>query len=120
MALPRLERVDTKERRWHDLLQSIVKKLVAGSGVEAVYVFGSFATKQMSEASDLDIAVIVADGVDTNHFRKSIARPLSTWPLDLIIVNRSRFEERKDYGGVLFEVHVEGIELYPTWKLEEA
>jgi predicted nucleotidyltransferase len=110
-------KVDTQSPEWNERLKTIVDKCVKAGPVERILVFGSFAVNDMTDASDLDLAVILPNDVDPNQFREKLERPLSDWPLDLLIVTSQRFSERKLLGGVLFDVNVDGIELYPSWKL---
>ena len=119
MSLARFKSVDTSNTFWGEILNSIVQRCVHAGQVKKIFVFGSFSTKTMTEASDLDIAVIVADEENPREFRRRLPSPLAQWPLDLIIVRESRFNERKTFGGVLFDVNEDGIELYPRWSLED-
>lgn len=119
MSLLRLRKIDTSTKHWKDLLFGIVKKCLQTGPVNVIYVFGSFARNKMTEASDIDLAVIVPDEVDPREFREKLPRPVSSWPLDLLIVRQSRFDQRKTFGGVLFDVYAEGLELFPTFKIPE-
>lgn len=117
VSLGRLKKIDTANTEWQSMLRGIVEKCVAVGPVKAMYVFGSFAENQMTEESDLDIAVVLANGQDAKIYRSKLPHPLCTWPTDLIVVSEARFDERKNFGGVLADVFHDGIELYPDWKL---
>lgn len=117
MSLKRLEKVDTTTAEWHSLLKEVVAKCLKAGPVKAIYVFGSFAEGRMTAESDLDLAVILPNDLDAKIFRSRLSRPLCSWPTDLIVVSEARFDERKDFGGVLVDVYHDGIELYPNWRL---
>ncbi len=110
--------IDTSLPEWKARLGAIVQKCVMAGAVNRIFVFGSFARGKMTDASDLDVAVILPDSENVSAFRDRLARPLSDWPLDLLVVHESRYEARKDFGGVLFEVKSDGIEIYPNWCLK--
>ncbi len=116
MSLLRLQKLDTSQKEWAILLSDIAGKCVAAGNVNHIFVFGSFARGEMSQASDLDIAIILRDGVQRREYRRSLPSPLASWPLDLIIVNQSRFDATKAVGGICLEIHQDGIELFPIWK----
>jgi len=118
MPLILKDKVDVSQPEWAKRLKSLVKKCTDAGPVAKIFVFGSFARGEMTDASDLDVAVILPDGEDIKAFRARLERPLCDWPMDLVVVHQSRYDARKDFGGVLFEVKSDGIELYPTWRLK--
>ena len=115
MSVRRLEKINTHGVEWTSLLKDLLQKLNSAGPICKVYIFGSFAAGTMSQASDLDIAVILPNNSNPEEFKRKLPRPLCSWPLDLLIVNNARFEERKNFGGVLMEVFHHGVELYPNW-----
>ena len=119
MSLLRLKDATLNKNEFFNIFKRIISRAVLISPNITVYVFGSFAKNQFTAASDLDISIIIPDTASEKEFLIKLKEngPLSNWPLDLVIVNRSRFEERKDYGGICFEINHSGIELYPKWSL---
>ncbi|MCL2049761.1 MAG: nucleotidyltransferase domain-containing protein [Defluviitaleaceae bacterium] len=71
---------------------------------EAIYLFGSYAYGTPSEASDLDVYVVVPDDVeDLSELYadiQSLLRKKTLFPMDLI-VNRSRVFNRRKNGPTL-------------------
>jgi len=60
------------EEKWLSpsaLLEEITKRLVQGLHPEQIILFGSHAYGQPSEASDIDLLVIVADSNEPRHHR---------------------------------------------------
>lgn len=82
-----------------------------------VYLFGSFAQGNSNENSDYDFCVIVHDEEAdimalTQKAYKSM-RGLKNRPVDIVIVKKSRFEERKNWQFSLErEVASKGVLLY--------
>lgn len=123
MSLARLRSVNTADPRWSELLRSIVARIRAVEPACQIRVFGSFARDQFTEASDIDIAVILDPGLRATpkevRSRLSAGGPLSRWPVDLIVLPGEYFQSRKEGGGVCVDIEQEGIELYPEWRLHE-
>lgn len=120
MSLARLKTLKTDGKTWKPILEKIVKRISAVESNCKVFIFGSFAEHRFTAESDLDIAVIIPDSWSEKHFLQEVyqAGPLSTWPLDLVVLKKSRFEKRKDIGGVCFDIRESGIQLFPDWNLK--
>ena len=96
-------------------IESFVTLLKALPEVDAVILFGSLASNTMTEASDIDIAVLIDEGCDQRNLRTIIAdlkRSCFTWPTDLIVMKKTWFETRKSYGGLCLEINATGKWLY--------
>lgn len=119
MSLLRLKDTTLSKEEFHAIFKKIISRATFVCSDVTLYVFGSFAKNQFTAASDLDISIIIPDSFSEKDFLIKLKEkgPLSEWPLDLVIVNRSRFEKRRDYGGVCFDIFHSGIELYPNWGL---
>jgi hypothetical protein len=115
--MSRFQVLDSGDERWNEILRGVVSRITLTGQVKRVLVFGSFVRNEMTDNSDLDLAVVLDDSVSPREFRKNLPGSLSPWPLDLVIVGQGRFRERKDFGGVLFDAAHDGIELYPHWEL---
>jgi hypothetical protein len=119
VSLERLYKVDISTADWVLFLKQTVARLQTAGNLKRVIVFGSFALRQMTQGSDVDLLIVVDDSEDPRKFRRNFFRPPASWPTDLIIVTQSRFDERKDFGGVIMEAVDTGVELFPVWKWRE-
>lgn len=119
---------------WIKLLSDLVEKVTLVDKDITVYVFGSFVTEGFTNASDLDIAVIVPDLWSTKDFYDRVYRintvnvdselihdsksdkskhhRLISWPLDLLVFKKSLFDSKKEVGGVCFDIFHEGRIIY--------
>lgn len=82
----------------------------------SIYLFGSYATGEFTEESDLDFYIIVNDGATdlaalTAQAYRAIRR-VKKRPVDIIVGTKSRFENRKGIPSVENEVYQKGILLY--------
>ncbi len=98
------------------LIAAELQRIVENCNPESVYLFGSAARGEMTDASDLDFLVVLPDSADvkslkSRYYRSSAER---TVPVDAIFVKRSEFEKRSRIGGVCFVVADEGRLLYPS------
>ncbi len=120
MSLARIHKIDCSEPRWRELLRKVVLRLVEVDEAIQVKVFGSFVHDRMTEASDIDIAVIIPDQWRTKDFldKLYLKGAISDWPVDLIVLRLSFYNQKKEMGGVSFDIHQDGIDLYPDWKLK--
>ena len=99
-----------------NLIAVELQRIVENCDPESVYLFGSAARGEMTDASDLDFLVVLPDFADikslkSRYYRSSVAR---TVPVDTVFVKRSEFEKRSRIGGVCFVVADEGKLLYPS------
>jgi predicted nucleotidyltransferase len=120
MAADRFKVLDTKDPQWSEFLSELTKRIVAIDPHSRVFVFGSFVRQEFTAASDLDIAVVLNANLKKENFLKAWYQipPLTQWPVDLVVLESERFEKRKEFGGVAFDIYHEGIELYPQWRLK--
>lgn len=80
-----------------------------------IYLFGSFARGDFGPESDLDILVVVPDGVDLMSANKEAYRQLRGCGLDVdvLYVNASHFMRHAGTPGYVFqEVLRDGREIY--------
>jgi predicted nucleotidyltransferase len=120
MSLARLQSVDVSDSIWPKRLKGIVRRLTAVNKGIKVFIFGSFVEGRFTAESDLDIAVILADNSSEKKFIDEVYARGSfyDWPLDLIVLKKSKFDSKKKVGGVCFDIFESGVELYPRWKLK--
>lgn len=80
-----------------------------------VWVFGSAATGDMTEASDVDLAVLFPDDTAIRAAQSTLARTprLDDWPQDLVWFRDEDFHTRKTIGGLPMIIAQEGLKLYP-------
>lgn len=119
MSLDRIHKISNLDPKWKALLSNIVIRLTQVDSNIEIKVFGSFVHDRMTLASDIDVAVIIPDSWKTKDFLEKLYTngPISNWPVDLVVLRKSHYDEKKEIGGVSFDIYHEGIELYPEWKL---
>jgi len=86
------------------------------SGVLQIYLFGSYAYGEPTECSDIDILVVVQDGVNTLKVMQNISHGLHDRkiPLDVLADNYSDFMELSEPGRFTLqnEVKDKGVLVY--------
>ena len=98
-------------------VQRVVDLVVDVATPLRVVVFGSVARGDTRNGSDLDLMVVVPDGVDEKQVAKDLyvamARRKVGVGVDLIVATSARFEARKQtFGSVFRDIHRDGRELY--------
>lgn len=81
----------------------------------SVILFGSLAANKMTQASDIDIAFIIADDANQKELRSKvndIKKCYLKWPTDMVFLKKSWFEKRKNFGGLCMEIAANGKWLY--------
>ena len=78
-----------------------------------VILFGSASRGEMTDASDLDIVVIVRDIGEVKSTQKSLNQlsRLLQWPVDCLVVDSDTFKRKSEIGGVYFVAKQEGRQL---------
>jgi predicted nucleotidyltransferase len=98
-------------------LDKLTALIIGAVPVEQIYLFGSYAYGTPHKDSDLDLYVVLKDGLPMRdldaglQIRFAIARKKSM-PVDLIARNKSDFERR--LADITLEriVHRDGIRIY--------
>lgn len=110
MGLNRLTNNPELQKKAYSEALIVVQSLASLILVQEAYLFGSVAHGSFTEDSDIDLIAVVADNIDVNELHKKFNRlPLKrTFALDLILKNKSEFDQRKDVGGVCFEAFHHG------------
>lgn len=121
MAFERLKIIDTEGELASELISWIRHSLVPALPHADIYIFGSFAKNRFSEASDLDIAIVYEDGLFSKEIFKIANQALKPrkWPLDILVLSRSYFEARRDFGGICMEIAQDHHLLYRGLKEEK-
>ena len=74
-----------------EILEEIVERLVGGLQPEQIILFGSYADGQPTEASDLDLMIILSESTEPSHRRAQQAyrclRGIKV-PKDLLVLTR--------------------------------
>ena len=80
-----------------------------------VWLFGSAATGEMTEASDIDIALLFNDEHEIRRVQSKLARTprLDNWPQNLVWFCASDFYERAGIGGLPMLILKDGRQIYP-------
>lgn len=100
-----------------DDIQRIVDLVVETVHPLRVVLFGSAARGESRPGSDLDLMVVVAEGVDELRTAQDLyvemARRRESVGVDLIVATQSRFELRREtFASVFHDVARDGRELY--------
>lgn len=96
-------------------LNELVRRIVQTVHPRRILLFGSAARGQMGPNSDLDILVVMPDGIHRRHTAQTLYRHLPAIGIgkDIIVVTES---DVRDYGGnpslVLYPALREGKEVY--------
>jgi len=98
-----------------ELLDEVVKRIVEVAQPLRIILFGSAAKGRMGPDSDLDIIVVVRDGVHRRRTAQAIYRSLSGLgvPKDIVVVTEGDIEAYANNPSlVIYQALREGKELY--------
>lgn len=97
------------------LLKELIHRLSEEPGVVRIILFGSAAEGRMNPDSDLDLLVVVKDGMHRRRTAQALYRKLSGFPLakDIIVVTESDVTRYKDnFSLVIYPALKTGEEIY--------
>ena len=97
------------------LLNEVVRRILTVARPDRIILFGSAATGQMTEDSDLDLLVVEPQPANTRDRSIRIRRALGDvhYPVDVIVMSSERFEETKNIvGGIAYPARKYGRVLY--------
>lgn len=97
------------------LLDEVVRRVLTVARPDRIILFGSAATGEMTEDSDLDLLVVEPEPADTRYRSVLIRRALGDvrYPVDVIVMSSARFEETKNLiGGIAYPARKYGRVLY--------
>ncbi len=97
------------------ILEELVQRLSGMAGIVRIILFGSAAQGRMGPDSDLDLLVIVKDGLHRRRTAQSIYKRLSGLGTskDIVVVTESDVRKYKDNPSlVIFPALASGKELY--------
>ena len=95
-----------------------LKELIVGAvPVEQIYLFGSCAYGQPRKDSDLDLFVVLKDDVQLREIDAAIliraaVSERQSMPLDLLVMKKSRYLERKTGPTLERKIAREGVLIY--------
>jgi len=98
-----------------EILDDLVKRIVAEVGPRRVVLFGSAARGQLQPGSDIDLLIVMSDGT---HRRQTARHLYGTLggdrpPLDLVVATESDILDHGDAPGYIYSAALrEGRELY--------
>lgn len=98
-----------------DKISEIVNKIVSGYNPEKIILFGSYATENPSENSDLDLLVIKETDLPRPQRAVQVRRMIygSMIPIDLIVYTPKEIDESKDNKfSFIYEVLNTGKTIY--------
>ena len=97
-------------------VRAVIQQVVALTGPDMIYLFGSRARGDHDPDSDLDLFLVVPDPVGNRRRRENELRrlfPGSSLAVDPWIMGRQEFEETKNVvGGLAYPATHEGILVY--------
>jgi uncharacterized protein len=97
------------------LLSEVVRRVLTVARPNRIILFGSAATGQMTQDSDIDLLVVEPEPSNARDRSVKIRRALGDvqYPVDVIVMSSERFEETKDFiGGIAYPAHKYGRILY--------
>ncbi len=98
-----------------EILDELVRRLVAAVQPTRIILFGSAARGEMHADSDLDVLVVVKDGLPHTETWNKAYRSLSRFgfPTDLVLVDESVLARYADAPELVYEQALkDGKELY--------
>lgn len=94
-----------------NILDAKLKYILTLCQPNQIFVFGSAARNEMTDHSDVDLALIFIVEAELRAAREVVFRraPGDEWPQDLLLYTKSEFERKKNTGGVCQLIAQEGI-----------
>ena len=95
----------------------LIEKILQTHLLVEAYLFGSAAEEKNTADSDLDILLVVPDGLPPQEYYKIVNAPFfSPIAVDWIIKNETDFKRDCDIGGVAMIAKHQGKRLWPHGK----
>jgi predicted nucleotidyltransferase len=98
-----------------ETLDEIVRRVLSVASPCKIILFGSAATNEMNEDSDIDLLIVEREITDRRQEYVTIRRALRdiAFPFDIILTTSDYFESTKDIvGGIAYPANKEGRVLY--------
>ena len=100
-----------------ETLQHLVQRIVDEVHPLRIIVFGSAAQESMRPDSDLDLLVVMPEGVHRRRTAQFLYRRIRgiVRPFDILVATPSDLEKHKDNHGLIYQrILQEGQEVYAT------
>jgi predicted nucleotidyltransferase len=100
---------------WEQIIQELVGRIVEAVHPRRIILFGSAARGQIGPNSDVDVLVVMPDGVHRRETTRQIYRALRRLgvPKDVVVVTASDIERfGNDPSLVIYPALSEGKEIY--------
>jgi predicted nucleotidyltransferase len=96
------------------IIREEIAAILSSCKPKSVFLFGSAARDEMTDSSDIDLLVVVADGSDLKGIKQKYycRRKTHTWPVDIIFLEQTDFDRKCQVGGVAMICKQEGILLH--------
>ncbi len=96
------------------LVQKELQNILSVCAPLKVYLFGSAARGEMTDASDLDLLVVIENDVDlkslkNQYFRRNLGR---IYPVDIIFMHETDFQKKSVIGGIAMVCQQEGLIIF--------
>ena len=98
-----------------ELVNEIIKRILAVAEARRIILFGSAAAGDMSKDSDIDLLVLEPVPGDTRQESVRIRQAMRGlgYPFDIIVMAAERFEESKNViGGIAYPANKYGKVIY--------
>lgn len=97
-----------------EIVAAKLKWILSGCTPDKVILFGSAARGEMTDQSDVDLAVIFRKPEDVKRQKKALFETAGRdfWPQDLLFLSDREFAERAQAGGVCEIIATEGKVLF--------
>ena len=101
-------------------LDKLKELIINAMPVEQIYLFGSYAYGKPHKDSDLDLFVVLSDEVQLRDIEAAIKIRLviadyQSMPLDLLVIKKSRYLERKAAPTLERKIAREGVLIYAAF-----
>ncbi|MEY4616591.1 MAG: hypothetical protein RJB66_1551 [Pseudomonadota bacterium] len=96
---------------------ALIEKILQTNTIIEAYLFGSAAEEKNTADSDLDILLVIPDGLSSKDYYKIVTTPFfSPIAVDWIIKNETDFKKECEIGGVAMIAKHQGKRLWPNGK----
>lgn len=116
MSLSKLIAAKLTREEQQGLIERLKEEVLSCIEPKSLILFGSASRYEMTEASDLDLVVIVANPQEIKPAYKALRLTSMkvNWPIDLLITDEKTFQEKASLGGIYYLAHKEGVVLFPV------
>lgn len=96
------------------IVEHKLRWILSGHDPLEVWIFGSAATDEMTEASDINLVLRFRDAAAIRDAQRTLARTsrLDDWPRDILWYRDSDFHEQSTVGGVPMIAVEDGRKIY--------